>query len=344
MHNKVEIAFDAGWLAAPGLPRERARALLHLLRELEQSSSLREAARAAGVSYRFAWGVLGDAAKVFGTALVEMQQGRGARLSALGRRVVQADARVRAALAGPFEQLRGEIPLLLAEALPGTRPRLSLHASHDLAVSALPELCGAHLELDVVFKGSDDCLAALARGECDLAGFHVPDALPRAAAAAASLGKWLDSRKHVLVHFVRREQGLIVRPGSRIRNVHDLARPGVRFIHRQNPAAEGRGGRDASVAVEVARGRADAGFGLRAEAARNKLSFVPLAMERYFIACPKASLQLPAVAALLETLRSPELAAAIEKLPGYSAAQAGRRHPLDAALTWVEHSREGLRT
>jgi molybdate transport repressor ModE-like protein len=339
VHNELEITFDTGWFTAPGLTQERARALVGLLRELEQSSSLREAARARGVSYRYAWGVLGDATQAFGTPLVEMQRGRGARLSALGRRVVQADARVRQSLAEPFERLRGEIPRLLADGLSSARPRLSLHASHDLAIAALPKLCAPGLELDVVFRGSDDCLAALARGECDLAGFHVPDALPRAAAAAASLGKWLDSRKHILLHFVRREQGLIVRPGSRIRNVHDLARPGVRFIHRQNPVAEGAG-RETSVAATVARGRADAGFGLRAEAARHKLSFVPLAVERYFIACPKSALPSAALGALLATLQSRHLAAAVAKLPGYSSDQAGERHALDTALTWVEEKRQ----
>ncbi len=336
MHNKLDIAFDPSWLAGPGLPRERGRALVSLLRELERSSSLREAARAAGVSYRFAWGVLGDAARLFGAPLVEMQRGRGARLSALGRRVVQADVRVREALSEPFKRLRGEVPALLAEAVSRSRTRLVLHASHDLAIAALPGLCGPHLELDVVFRGSDDCLAALARGECDLAGFHVPDALPRAAAAAASLGKWLDKRKHVLLHFVRREQGLIVRPGSRIRNVQDLARPNVRFIHRQNPS-------EPSVAAAVARGQADAGFGLRAEAARQKLSFVPLSVERYFLACPKSTVQTAAVAPLLALLRSAAFAAEVARLPGYAADEPGRRHPLDGALTWVEERREGGR-
>jgi molybdate transport repressor ModE-like protein len=253
VHKKPEIAFDTDWLAAPGLSRERARSLVALLRELSQSSSLREAARASGVSYRFAWGLLSDAANAFGVPLVEMQRGKSARLSALGRRLVQADARVRQTLAEPLERLRSEIQLLLAEAVPDARRRLTLHASHDLAIAALPGLCTPAIELDVVFCGADDGLAALARGECDLAGFHVPDALPRAAAAAASLGKWLDSRKHVLLHFVRREQGLIARPGSKIRNVHDLARPGVRFIHRQNPADASR---EESVAATVARGSA----------------------------------------------------------------------------------------
>ena len=140
-----------------------------------------------------------------------------------------------------------------------------------------------------MIRGADDSLAALARGECELAGFHVADALPRAAAAAAALGRWLDPRKHTLIHFVTREQGLIARPGSRIRGVHDLARPGVRFIHRAVGAQRRRA--ELSVAEEVAAGRADAGFGLRADATRHKLAFVPLAMERYFFACAKAALR-----------------------------------------------------
>jgi molybdate transport repressor ModE-like protein len=335
VHTRLHVQFDASWLAGPGLTRERGRALLRLLAELQRSSSLREAARAAGVSYRFAWGVLGEGAQIFGAPLVDMQRGRGARLSALGRKLLQADERIKAALSEPLERLRTEIPAMLAPALPEERPRLVVHASHDLALASLPGLCVKRLDVELTFKGSDDCLASLARGECDLAGFHVADALPRAAAAAAALGKWLDPRKHALIHFVTREQGLIVRPGSRIRGVHDLARPGVRFIHRQHAA----GADEASVAAAVAADRADAGFGLRADATRFRLAFVPLAMERYFIACLKSAFRGAALHALLGALKSAEFAAQVARLPGYDASHAGRRHSLDAALTWVERPR-----
>jgi molybdate transport repressor ModE-like protein len=330
MHNKLEIRFDSGWLAAKGLPRERSGALLRLLADLERSSSLREAARSVGVSYRFAWGALGEAQRVFGAPLVEMQRGRGARLTPLGRRVVEVDRKVRRELAEHFERLRAEIPALLGAAEPLPRHPLVLHASHDLALEALAERCAMDVQLDVVFRGSDDGLAALARGECQLAGFHVADALPRAAAAAAALGKWLDPRKHVLLHFVTREQGLIVRPGSRIRGVHDLARPGVRFIHRQTPGTGAE-----SVAELVSAGRADAGFGLRADASRLKLSFVPLAKERYFLACAKVSLKTPPMLALAAALASRAFAAEVAKLPGYDASDAGRRETIDAATAWV---------
>jgi len=158
---------------------------------------------------------------------------------------------------------------------------------------------------------------------------------PRRAAAAAALGRWLDPRKHTLIHFVTREQGLIARPGSRIRGVHDLARPGVRFIHRQSRSADGE---EPSVAEAVAAGRADAGFGLRADATRHKLAFTPLAIERYFFACAKAALRGAGLKALLDVLKSPAFVARVSRLPGYDASQTGRREALDAALTWVGRS------
>jgi molybdate transport repressor ModE-like protein len=325
-----EIAFDHAWLAGKGFARERGRALLRLLDALARTASLREAARSASLSYRSAWGLLGDAAQLFGAPLVEMQRGKPARLSRLGRSVLAADEHVRAALGGSFERLRSEIPPMLAEALPGALPRLTIHASHDLALEPLRALCRSSIELEIVVRGSDESLAALARGECDLAGFHVADALPRAAAAAAALGRWLDPRKHTLIHFVSREQGLIARPGSRIRGVHDLARPGVRFINRQM---------DLSVAAAVAEGRADAGFGLRADAARFKLSFVPLAVERYFFAAARSALRGHGVKTLREALQGERFASAAARLPGYDASQSGHVEPLDAALTWVERPR-----
>jgi len=333
VHTGFEIAFDHAWLAGRGLPRERGRALLRLLDALSRSASLREAAKAADLSYRSAWGVLGDGARLFGAPLVDMQRGRPARLSPLGQRVLAADEQVRAALGAQFERLRSEIPALLADALPGAQLRLAMHASHDLALERLRDLAQPRLDLDIVFGGADESLAALARGECDLAGFHVADALPRAAAAAAALGRWLDSRKHTLIHFVSRQQGLIARPGSRIRGVHDLTRPGVRFIHRHRSG-------DLSVAAAVAEGKADAGFGLRADATRFKLAFVPLAIERYFFACAKPALRNPALKALLEVLQGRRFAASVRELPGYDGKQAAELEPLDAALTWVERPRK----
>lgn len=342
MHKGPAIGLEVSWLSADGLPRERARMLTRLLDAVANAATLADAARALGVSYRYAWGLLGDGARLLGGPLVDMGRGRGARLTPLGRKLLDADARVRAALGAPFESLRGELASLLAEVRPRRRPRLALRASHDLALGELARLCAAHVDLEIEIRGADDSLAALARGQCDLAGFHVADALPRAAAAAAALGRWLDPRKHQLVKFVTREQGLIVRPGARIRGVHDLARPGVRFVDRPSPGS-GReaGSADLQVAAEVAEGRADAGFGLRAAAAHYGLDFVPLATERYFLAAGRATLGGAPFHALQQVLRGREFKRAAARLPGYDASQAGDRESLAAALSWLEGLRRG---
>lgn len=326
------------WLAGRGLPPQHGETLLGLLAALDRAASLREAARAAGLSYRHAWGLLGAGARALGTPLVDMQRGRGARLNALGRKLLQADAHVRTALEGQLERLRRELHEMLAAALPGQQTRLALHASHDLALPVLARLCAPRLHLDISFHGADECLAALARGECDLAGFHVADALPRAAAAAAALGRWLDPQKHQLVHFVTREQGIIVRPGARVRGVGDLARPGIRFLNRP-PGVRPHDDVDLAVAAAVADGRADAGFGLRAAAAHYALEFVPLATERYYLAAQRRSFREAPLQILLDAMRSDEFVRSVAQLPGYDASTAGAREALGAALAWLARPR-----
>jgi molybdate transport repressor ModE-like protein len=339
LHTFSDPAFDAAWLAGEGLPREHGRDLLRLLAALARSSSLRDAARACGLSYRYAWGVIGEGARALGGPLVDMGRGRGARLTELGRRVLDADQHIRSALDPVYERLRTELRGMLAGALPAGRGRLRVRASHDLALSALARICAPQLDLEIEIQGAEDCLAGLARNECELAGFHIADALPRAAAAAAALGQWLDPRKHQLVHFVTREQGLIVRPGTRIRGVNDLARPGVRFAGRPPQAGHSAGNADLRVAEEVAAGRADAGFGLRAAASRLRLDFVPLARERYFLAAARRTLRGAPAQALLRTLRGKEFASAVGGLPGYDPARAGEHESIAAALSWIERSR-----
>jgi molybdate transport repressor ModE-like protein len=334
VHIGLDVDIDPHWLSGEGLPPRHGRELLRLLGALRGAASLREAARAAGLSYRHAWGLLGAGARTLGEPMVDMQRGRGARLTAFGRRLLDADAHVRATLGGQLERLRREVRSMLGEGLSRQQPPIRLRASHDLALPLLARLSAPRVDLQVSFHGADECLAGLARGECDLAGFHVANALPRAAAAAAAVGRWLDPRKHQLVHFVAREQGIIVRPGIRVRGIHDLARPGVRFLNR--PPTGVHEDVDLAVAAAVAGGRADAGFGLRAAAARFSLEFVPLATERYYLAASRRSLREAPFQALLTTLRSREFATAAADLPGYDIAMAGTRETLTAALAWLQ--------
>jgi putative molybdopterin biosynthesis protein len=337
LHIDADFDLKARWLSGDGLPPRHGQALLGLLAALARAASLREAAHAAGMSYRHAWGLLGAGARALGAPLVDMQRGRGARLTAHGRKLLEADAHVRSVLDSQLERLRIDLQAMLAAA-PGEHARLSLFASHDLALPVLAQACAPQLQLQIAFRGADECLEALARGECDLAGFHVADALPRAAAAAASLGRWLKPAKHQLLHFVTREQGIIVRPGVRVRGVRDLARPGLRFLNRP-PGAGPHDNVDLAVAQAVAQGRAEAGFGLRAAAARHALEFVPLATERYYLALEKRSFRDASVNLLLTAMRSRAFLQGASKLPGYDASNAGSREALGAALAWLRPAR-----
>lgn len=338
LHIGPEIDLKTRWLAGDGLSPRHGQALLGLLAALSRAASLREAAHAAGLSYRHAWGLLGAGARALGAPLVDMQRGRGARLTDYGRKLLEADAHVRTVLETQVERLRRDIGEMLATAAPGQQARLSLQASHDLALPLLARVCAPRLRLEIAFRGADECLAALARGECDLAGFHVADALPRAAAAAAALGRWLDPQKHQLLHFVSREQGIIVRPGVRVRGVGDLARPGLRFLNRP-PGVGPNDNVDLAVAAAVADGRAEAGFGLRAAAARHGLEFVPLATERYYLALQRRTFREAPLQLLLAALRSRAFLQGAAQLPGYDASNAGTREALAAALAWLKQPR-----
>src|SRR3990172_3370806 len=114
LHINPEPQLSARWLAGEGLRPRHGQALLGLLGALARAASLREAARAAGLSYRHAWGLLGAGARAMGAPLVDMQRGRGARLTALGRKLLETDTHVRSVLDGQLERLRRDVHEMLA--------------------------------------------------------------------------------------------------------------------------------------------------------------------------------------------------------------------------------------
>jgi len=152
-----------------------------------------------------------------------------------------------------------------------------------------------------------------------------------------------------LVHLARRQQGLIV-PKGNPRGVHgleDLARGELLFLNRQRGsgtrqlldfrlrqlgiAPEHVQGyhREAythlAVAAAVASGGADAGLGILAAARALDLDFIPVGEEQYDLALRTDSLDHPAVACLLATIRSTEFRSAAEGLGGYDMREAGER-------------------
>jgi len=339
---------EVGWrLDAGGALDAR---VLPLLRGIAQGASLAAAVRAAELSYRSAWGLLGQAAELLGAPLVMLARGRGARLAPLGERLLAADDAGRRALARHGALLE---VTLAPQARAVTEP-LRIAASHDLALAAVRERWQQAVPLDIAFKGSLESLASYARGEVTLAGFHVPD--PATGDDLAPFRRWLDARRDRCVRFIEREQGLMVAAGNphRVRSLADLARRRLRFVNRQRGSGTrllvdqllARAGVDpgvvrgytteefthAAVAASVAAGQADVGIGVRAAAARLGLAFVPLTREVYWFAVRTTQLRRSAVARFLEALRGDDVKRTVRPLAGYSARDCGRIVTLEEAL------------
>jgi molybdate transport repressor ModE-like protein len=326
--------------------------LLPLLEAIARDRTLAAAVGACGISYRAAWGLLRDSEALFGTPLVELERGRGARLTFDGERLLDAQRGTARRLTRTLASLAVEIgpskERQRGMASPPQPALLRVAASHDLALQALRDQlpAAAELTLDIVVMGSLHALAELDAGHVELAGFHVPSDLP--ATALAPFRALLRPARDRLIRFVDREQGFIVPKGNpaRVRGFADLARKNLRFINRQ----EGSGTRmlvdrllseegvlpsalagyrneeltHRAVAAMVASGAADAGFGLRAAAAEYRLGFVPLAQECYYLAARASALSNAPIARLIEFLHAPEFARITRSLAGYRSKAAGQ--------------------
>lgn len=239
----------------------------------------------------------------------------------------------------------------------GDKPNaLHLDASHGFAVAALlRHLNAAKLPVELRYRNSSDAVAALARQECDLAGFHVPLG-EFEAAAVAHYAHWLHPQAHCLIHLAVRNFGLLVAAGNpkRIRDLHDLTRSDVHFVNRQ----VGSGTRmmlelmlagaaisphdingfesaeltHSAVAAFIASGMGDVGMGVQTAADHFGLDFVPLVRERYFFALPTASMEEPLVKQVIAILQSPAFRAEVDHLAGYDGTDTGKIESLTDAF------------
>ncbi len=330
--------------------------LIDLLVGIHETGSLARACAKAELSYRYAWGILKTGQNVLGAALVTATRGSGARLTPLGEKIVWADKRIAARLSPLLDSLASEIEVEFERAFAPAEAILRIHASHGFAVETLHRFLGRRqIAADLKYRSSQEVLASLARGNCDLAGMHLP--IGEFEAPMLRLyAKWLRHGSLRLIDLATRRQGLMVAHGNpkKIRGIADLRRKGVRFVNRQPGsttrvlldlllAREGIAGRvldgydngeftHAAVSAYVASGMADAGFGIETPAQRFGLDFIPILEERYFFLCPKAVYDTAKIDSVLAILHTSEYRKAVNALPGYDARHCGRVLDLDAAF------------
>jgi molybdate transport repressor ModE-like protein len=331
-----------------GEPPLDTAALLGLLLAIHDTGSIAQAAKAVSLSYRYAWGLLRDAERLFGERLLETGRGRGTMLTPLAQKLVWADHRIAARLSPMLESLASELETELGKVRSGALRTIRMDASHGFAVAALTaHLNQIELPVELRYRSCGDAVSALARRECDLAGFHTPVGKFEQPTMAWYM-RWIDPAQHCLVHIAGREQGLFVARGNPlgVRGLAELLRPEVRFVNRQVGsgtrmllemmlAAEGispdaiNGYNSAefthsAVAAYIASGMADVGIGMRTAAERFNLGFIPLARERYFFALRTDALDEPLMRQLLTVLQQGAYHRMVDALPGYDASNTGK--------------------
>lgn len=219
-----------------------------------------------------------------------------------------------------------------------------LAGSHDPLLDWAVRQSGCGLALRA--GGSLDGLAALAEGAAMAAAMHLRDA-DSGAFNEPAVRDMLPRRPMVGIIWAWREQGLILPPGNPrgIMTVTDLARPGIRVVGRQPRAGShvllvhllGEAGirleavrflpepalAEDEVAAAVHEGRADAGFGIGAEAAARGLDFLPLFRERFDLVMERRQYFAAPMQRLLRFARLPEFAARAARLTAYDVAANG---------------------
>ncbi len=327
------------WDFGPLLQDVDSSRLLQLLAGISSGGTLGAAADDSGMSYRTAWGLLRQCEQALGTSLVVMERGRGTRLTEFGAALVELDVAARAALDTVHAPWQRRLEALLAPVVRTAPERLRVAASHDLALADWVEH-GRRIRFELSWRGSEEALAALGRGECELAGFHVPEGWPMAR-IENWLGRWLEPTTHVCLPVMRRRQGLIVARGNphRLASLADIARRGLRMVNRQRGSGtralidellaashvrpESIAGYQheefthEAVAAEVATGQADAGVGIEAAAARYDLAFVPLVSECYGFAMTQAIAESPEGKGFLARLHGNTFRQRLLAMPGY---------------------------
>ncbi|MGH3850326.1 MAG: substrate-binding domain-containing protein, partial [Pseudonocardiaceae bacterium] len=358
----LQVKFVYSW-ASESHPGETMDAkLLQLLYLIHRTGSLNKAAQEIGLSYRYVWGLTEKWERLVGQPLVKMEKGHGTHLTPFGEKLLWAEQRVKARLAPQLDSISTELEQAFRGFLHGSLPGLTIHASHDMALTHVRDHYAddALRRIDLRFLGSVESLKSLAGGRCDLAGFHIGDNQGKASRAHLSYRQWLRPRVHRLIHFVTRQQGLMVAKGNPhgIRTPEHLLRPELRFINRQ-PGSGTRllfdqliwdaginqrsiHGYDSeefthlAVAATIAGGMADVGFGIKAAAANFGLDFIPLTNEHYFLIGHKDALDRPQVVDLIKFIAGAEFRSVVAGLAGYDASQSGTVTDIRSALPWFE--------
>jgi len=263
--------------------------------------------------------------------------------------MVQADGLMRIPSLSEGVNAGEEIDIELLRPIEEIEGAILCTGSHDLSIDILGDQLKRDfpgLKIAASNVGSLGGLLSLQRCETHIAGTHLLDP----ASGDYNVPDIKRSIPHtpvVLIHLVRRQQGLIVRAGNptAIKQLSDLARPDVTFVNRQ----AGSGTRvlldyelqrlrvdprsirgyereeftHMAVAVAIASNLVDVGLGVKSAAHALGLDFIPVGEEQYDLLFLRSFFDSEKGVKLLEVIRSADFKNTVEALGGYEARAAG---------------------
>ena len=331
------VAFEE--LVAPALARMLGRPGPR--RERIEATPTRKIASKLGIEelIRVRLGMVGD-----NMVATPLPRGAGTVTS-----ITRADGIVR--VPAGLEGLHPDRPVTveLLRPLEEVERNLVVVGSHDISLDVLADLLNQQqtgVSLSSSHVGSLAGIMAIKNQRCHLAGSHLLD--PEDGSYNTSyIARHLADTPVRLVNLVVREQGLMVPRGNpkSIAGIADLTRDDVIFVNRQGGsgtrvlldfelgklsinggAITGYASEEfthMAVAVAVLSGAADVGLGILSAARALELDFIPVTSERYDLIIPEQFFATPAIATLLEVIRSTEFSARVTALGGYSTATTG---------------------
>ena len=237
-----------------------------------------------------------------------------------------------------------EAPVTLMVTRAQADSALLITGSHDPSIDYLADMLQRRgIEVHSTHAGSMGGLMALMKGDCHAAPMHL--LCDSGDYNTWYLEKYLPGEDLVILTVAGREQGIVSKDGI---GLDDLK--GRQFINRQKGSGtrilldyelNKRGidpasipGYDREVTTHIAvglavkTGEADAGMCVYSAAKTLGLKFVPVGNERYEIITRKEHLSDPRVAALFETVSSPEFTGTLDRLGGYDTSETGQRRQL----------------
>lgn len=221
-----------------------------------------------------------------------------------------------------------------------SEPKAVVLGSHDPVFEWALSASGSGLP--TLFSGSYDGISRFSRREGSICSVHIEN---------TSADGWnteivqqkLAGTPSVLMHWAKRERGLLIKPGERISGFEDLR--GKRIVARQAAAGSQQAferrlaqagieakeiqvGRQAQTETEAAlailEDQADVTFGLRCFAERYRLDFVPICVESYDLIVDRHAYFEPGFQALLGFTRTNAFAIEASRYVGYDVTDTGK--------------------